>query len=258
MLDKFLKGLAPVVAIALGSMSAGCDGVNINIGDTNGVPLAELDMSGDAPNSVAMAGPDSVVITEGDTLNIDVEGSDEAAGALRFSLDGSTLGISREGNFMSTSDKATIRVTMPAPAELVLAGSGTIAAEAMADKAEATIAGSGRIDVAALDSDSLELNVMGSGVMGAAGSAEKLDLNIAGSGRAELDELQVGSAEISIAGSGTGAFASDGEVDASIMGSGDVTVYGRASCTVSAMGSGKVHCKPADTDKAEGAEDEGG
>ena len=52
--------------------------------------------------------------------------------------------------------------------------------------------------------------------------------------------LQAGGADIAVAGSGDAEFASDGRVEASIMGSGTVTVNGRADCTVSSMGSGKL------------------
>jgi hypothetical protein len=245
MLHKILKGIAPIVALSMGGMTAGCNGTQINIGDDDGVPLAELDMSGAAPTALALAGPDSVVVTKGDSLSIEVEGDEELTEALRFSLDDQTLGISRKSGFSYDQGKATVRVTMPAPGELVLAGSGTIAAETMAPEAQIVIAGSGRIDVASLKADKLDLNVMGSGTAGAAGSAGALDLTIAGSGRAELDELSAETADVSIMGSGSGAFASDGKVDASIMGSGDVTVFGRAECTVSAMGSGKLRCKSA-------------
>ena len=41
--------------------------------------------------------------------------------------------------------------------------------------------------------------------------------------------------------------ASDGEVDASIMGSGNVTVKGGARCTVKALGSGKLTCERDET-----------
>ena len=48
MIDRLLKRLVP--AAALGLAVAGCD-LNIDIGDTDGVPLAELDMSGSAPTT---------------------------------------------------------------------------------------------------------------------------------------------------------------------------------------------------------------
>lgn len=245
MIDKLLRGLVPIAAIALAAGLAGCKDMNFTIGGSDGVPLAELDTSGDPPTGLVLASSDSVVITDGAALTIDVEGDQEVVDVMRFTLEDGTLGVMREHDSRADG-RATVRVTMPSPKSLVLAGSGGIAAQSMASDAEATIAGSGRIDVGNLAADKLELNVVGSGSFGAGGSASTLDLTIAGSGNVEARALQVDTADISIAGSGDAEFSSDGTVEASIAGSGDVTVYGRASCKVSSMGSGSLNCRPAD------------
>ena len=54
MIHKVLKGLAPVAALAASAMLAGCN-VDMQIGDKEGVPLAELDMDGAEPTDVALA-----------------------------------------------------------------------------------------------------------------------------------------------------------------------------------------------------------
>lgn len=239
---KLLRGLAPLAAVAFAAGIAGCKDAHISIGDEEGVPLAELDMSGDPPTRLVLAGPDSVVVTDGEALAIDVEGDDAAVEVLRFSLDDGTLGISRDSEHR-VSGRATVRVTMPAPESIVIAGSGGVAAQSMAKEAEATIAGSGRLDVAFLAADSLEVNVMGSGTFGAGGTAKKLDLTVAGSGSMEAKDLKVDSADITIMGSGDADFASDGTVEAEVMGSGSVTITGSATCTVNSMGSGTVTCR---------------
>ena len=248
MLNTLFKKLLPVAAVGLGLAVSGCDGVNISINDTDGVPLSELHMSGDAPTKIVMAGPDSVVVTEGKTLSIDVEGDDDVVESMRFTLEDGTLGIMREKNSWSGKGTATVRVTMPLPEEVTIAGSGTADIPGLAKDAEITIAGSGKANVAKIDADRLEITIAGSGDLTAAGSAKRLDLTIAGSGNGAMDDLEVGDAEISIAGSGKAAFASDGKVEASVVGSGNVTVYGSADCEISAVGSGKLNCKPAKTD----------
>lgn len=243
MLHKIFKGLAPVAALAGAALVAGCDNMNIQIGDSDGVPLAELDMSGDPPTELVLAGPDKVIITEGDALDITVSGDDAAVEAMRFNIDGDSLAISREKDSWKDRGNATVRVTMPSLRAMVLAGSGSIEAARMTGRADVTIAGSGKASVAAFDAESLDLTIAGSGDFTAAGAVEKLDLTIAGSGKATMTELKVGGADISVAGSGDADFASDGKVDASIMGSGTITVNGRADCTVSSMGSGKLNCR---------------
>jgi hypothetical protein len=241
--EKILRGLAPVAALALAAGLAGCKDMNIRINDEEGVPLSELDTSGEAPTELVLAAPDTVVVTSGTALDIDVEGDQRAVDALRFTFSEGTLGILREKGEWNRGDAvATVRVTMPAPRKIVIAGSGGVAAQTMAREAEVTIAGSGRLDVASLAADQLDANIMGSGTFGVAGTATALDLTVAGSGSFEAKGLKVDRAELNIMGSGDAEFASDGTVEAKIMGSGDVTVTGSATCTVKAMGSGRVTC----------------
>lgn len=224
-------------------------------GMTDGVPLAELDMSGAAPTSIALAGPDTVILTEGDTLDITVEGDAATTENLRFKLDGDDLTIGRE-SYSGKEAKATIRVTMPPPGEIAVAGSGSISAPTVARDAELDIAGSGSIEVASVDADRLEVNIGGSGTTTAAGRAGTLEVNVAGSGDVQLADLVADKVEVSIAGSGDVQLASDGTVEASIAGSGDVTVTGNAKCNLSSMGSGKLTCKPATAPAAPAMADE--
>lgn len=245
-LDKLFRTLAPVAAIALAAGLAGCKDAHISINDEDGVPLSELDMGGDAPKELVLAGPDSVVVTNGDALDIDVEGDPKAVEALRFTLKDGTLGVLRASGFRDIgNNRATVRVTMPAPEKIVIAGSGGVAAQGIATKGEVVIAGSGRLDIAYADAEALDVNVLGSGTFGAAGKARKLDLTVAGSGSMDAPGLTVDEADVTIMGSGDSDFASNGTVKAKIMGSGDVTVTGSATCTIEAMGSGKVTCRPA-------------
>jgi hypothetical protein len=242
MLHRLIKGIAPVFAIAAAFAASGCDG-NITIDGGKGVPLAELDIEGEAPAGIVLAGPDSVVVTLGDKLAIDVTGDAAAVQALRFTLSGDTLGIMRARDTPKDAGKARVAVTLPSLEKITIAGSGTLEAPSLSGEAAVTIAGSGTATVAAVEARSTEVTIAGSGTYRAGGRAESLDLTIAGSGEADMAGLRVDRAEVTIAGSGDARFASDGTVDATVMGSGEVTVSGSARCTISAMGSGKLHCQ---------------
>ncbi|MBP6363248.1 MAG: DUF2807 domain-containing protein [Novosphingobium sp.] len=239
--------MGPIIAVALAAGVAGCDGLkgtNVSINGEEGKPLAELDMSGAAPDEIVLAGPDEIRVTTGEKLAITVEGDQAVKDQLRFSIKDGSLAIHRKGEmFGSGSAIAIINVTMPAPKEVVMAGSGKITAANLANKANVTVAGSGTIETTAIAGESLDLTIAGSGNFRAVGNVKTLDLTIAGSGSAQMDALRVDKADVSIAGSGSTAFTSDGEVEASIMGSGNVTVKGRARCTLSSMGSGKLVCE---------------
>lgn len=244
--DRLLKTMGPLAAlVALGAL-AGCNGRWTFEGDDEGVPLAELDLSGDPPEAVSLAGPDTVTITEGPQFTVTVDGDETAREQLRFKLADGTLGIHRGWGDWTNGWKgnaATVRITMPAPRKLVVTGSGRLTSAAVAREAEVSIAGSGTLETPQVDADSLDVSIAGSGSYRAAGQVRRLSLSIAGSGRGDMAGLRAEKAEINIAGSGGATFASDGEVEANIMGSGDVTVRGSARCTVHSMGSGSLKCE---------------
>ena len=243
-----LKAVAPVVALAIAGGLAGCDNADIKWNGKQGVPLAELDLSGEAPSEGTLFGPDTVDIRDGEKLSIEVEGSDEAKERMRFVLDNGSLGILREHSSWAggDGDRATVIVTMPAPAKLTLAGSGKMSAASVSDRPEVTMAGSGVLDLPSVNARSMEVSIAGSGTLNAAGAADRLELNVMGSGTADLAGLSASHANVHLMGSGNATFASDGDVNANIMGSGNVTVRGRARCNVKSMGSGKLVCEPGD------------
>ena len=246
-LKSLLRGMAPLAAIALAAAaSGGCDKMHVSLNGDEGKKLADLDLTGAAPSEVALLGPDTVRIAQGDKLAISVEGDPEVAGRMRFTLNDGKLGIMRESGKWSDDGTVTVNVTMPAPRKLMMAGSGKMFSPSLAgDSARVTVAGSGTVETDAVATDSLKVDIAGSGSYRAAGTAKSLKISIAGSGDARLDALKVEDAKVDIAGSGDTAFASDGTVRANIMGSGEVRVIGRATCKVTSMGSGRLVCEPA-------------
>ncbi|MGB7656058.1 MAG: head GIN domain-containing protein [Novosphingobium sp.] len=241
---QILNSLAPIFAMAMATGVSGCDGATIKINGEEGKKLSELDLSGQAPAELAMFGPDQVELTQGDKLAITVDGDPEAVERVRFTLKDGTLGILRADKTFSSGGKiAVIHVTMPAPTDVAMLGSGTINSAGLGRDAKVVIAGSGRIDTRGLGGGKLEVTMPGSGTMRAAGNVDSLELTILGSGDAQFDAVRTDKAKVTIAGSGGTSFTSDGDVSATIMGSGTVKVKGRARCTISAVGSGKLICE---------------
>lgn len=243
---KLIRKIGPFVALAAAAGLAACDGVNVTVNGEEGVPLSELDMSGDPPTGVALGGPDAVVITTGDAFTIDVDGPAEATERLRFALSDGMLAIGRENGTWSDNDIATVLVTMPSVSTLALGGSGSITADAMAGEADIAVGGSGKVTVTNVETEILEVVIGGSGSAEVAGTSDRLEIAIGGSGSADMADLQVERAEVNIGGSGDAAFSSDGRVEANIAGSGTVRVYGSASCEANTIGSGELICEPAD------------
>ena len=181
-LKSFLRGMAPLAAIALAAAaSGGCDKLDVSLNGEEGKKLADLDLTGTPPSEVALLGPDTVRIVQGDTLAISVAGDPAASDAIRFTLKDGTLGILRKGRKSSDGATATIDVTMPAPRKLVMAGSGKIVSPALAgDSARVTIAGSG--DAAFASDGTVKANIMGSGEVRVIGRAT-CKVTAMGSGR---------------------------------------------------------------------------
>jgi hypothetical protein len=229
-----------VITVALAAALSGCD-AKVTVDGMEGKKLSELDLSGTPPEKLVLAGPDHVRIVEGPRLAITVDGDPQLAEHLRFTLKDGTLGILREKSW--SKGALTVNVTMPAPKDLTLAGSGTIESAALGHGASVTVAGSGDVRTGTLSGDTLKINVAGSGTVSGGGAVRDLDMTIAGSGNAELAALRADHAKVTIAGSGTATMTSDGDVDATILGSGTVRVKGRARCNVSSMGSGKLVCE---------------
>ena len=249
MIKDFVRAMAGVAALGIAATLSGCDGSNIHFDTDGGVPLSQLDLAGKSASEVALLGPDTVTIADGEKLAIAVSGDDAVKDKLRFKLDDGKLSISRENGVFSKSDGvATVAITMPAPRKLAMAGSGTITAQHLAgDDVNIASAGSGNIDAQAIDAKSLKVDILGSGSVHGAGKADTLKLAIMGSGKTDLSGLKVGGGKVDVMGSGDASFASDGEITAKIMGSGTVRVIGRATCKVTSMGSGKLVCEAGTT-----------
>ena len=164
--------LAAAAAAASAMALAGCDGADVEINGQKGVPLSEIEIAGPPPTEVFLASGDTVILTEGDTFAIKVEGT--GTESLRFVRDKELIGITREEGWNGDSN-ATIRITMPAPTELVIGGAGTIKAPALASEADINIGGSGTVEFGKFTGQTLGINIGGSGTVTGAGTAKELE-----------------------------------------------------------------------------------
>ena len=129
------RRIAAAALLTAATSLAGCEGAEMEINGQKGVPLADVVLTGTPPSEVVLASGDTVILTEGDQFSIKVEGGNTES--LRFVRDERTIGITREEGW-SGETNAIIRITMPAPEEVVIAGSGTIKAPTLASGPLAT------------------------------------------------------------------------------------------------------------------------
>jgi hypothetical protein len=152
--------LAALAMAASAIALAGCDSADVEINGQKGVPLSEIAIAGPAPTEVFLASGDNVILTEGNTFAIKAEGTDTES--LRFVRDKELIGITREDGW-NGENKATIRITMPAPREVIIGGAGTITAPVLASEADINIGGAGDVKVAG--NAKCTINAMGSGTL---------------------------------------------------------------------------------------------
>lgn len=193
-------------------------------------------------DEILLAGSDNVTVRRGNRFSVVATGPAATLDNLVIRVDGDSLDIRRRRG-SNDSPSAMVTVTLPTLKELTVAGSGTADVDRIdGRRADVTIAGSGSARIAAVAATRLELTVAGAGSLSAAGRAERIDANIAGSGSITAPTLTASRADITVAGSGNAAFAVNGPVDVTMLGSGDVTLTGGARCTTRNMGSGAVRC----------------
>ena len=238
------RALATLVAtsVALG----GCHAHDIESGGAN---VSRTYNVGNF-QKVEVAGPYDVEVRTGSAPSVAGQGSERLLERTTVEVQGDKLVIhpEREHNWFSIGwshhGKAHFTVTVPQLNGAAIAGSGNIKVDRVAGQNfEGTVAGSGGIDVAAMDVQQLKLSIAGSGgVKAGSGKAQSAEYEIAGSGDVDAGAVAAQQVKVSIAGSGGVKAHSSGTADVSIMGSGDVDVTGGAKCTISKAGSGDVRC----------------
>lgn len=245
MIAHFTKHAAPLAALALGVGLSGCN-VSVNWDDVDGVAFSEFDQSGDAPDAISMSGVDEVIITDGESFSMTLEGDEDAQDALRFDRSGDELRIGRDSGIYSGNGKAIVRITMPAPSALSTSGTSSIQSEVMASDAEIDTSGTSSISVIKLESDSLDLDMSGASQVTAAGSVERLIIDLSGSTSASLRELLAYDVKADLSGASSATLSSNGIVEADLSGASKVTVIGSAKCSGDTSGASSLDCGPAD------------
>lgn len=193
--------------------------------------------------ALTAAGMDDVRLISGDRWRIRASGDARAVSQLRFLVEDNSLIVGRTSQPRERFGKAQVEITAPSLRAVTAAGSGVVDIERLTGpRASATIAGSGRTTIRGLEVERLSATVAGSGGLDLAGRSERADITIAGSGRLAGDGFTAASANVTVAGSGAARFRSPGQVRATIVGSGSVTVTGTSDCSQTRMGSGRLVC----------------
>ena len=192
--------------------------------------------------SISMSIPGNVEVIQGSTEGVSIEGDDNIVPLVETVVEHGGLKIRFTEKNLSISAK-TLRlvVNVKTVDGLSVAGSGDMhAAKLQSATLKASIAGSGDVSIASLDTDTLTVSIAGSGNFVAGGKAKSVETRIAGSGDLKIGKLEGNSVKVSIAGSGDATVWAKESLTISVAGSGDVRYYGDAKVSQSVAGSGSV------------------
>ena len=210
--------------------------------------------------AVSVVGPHHVVISVGPGFSVRAEGPQQTLEDTEVEVEDGRLEIHpiederwerrrRDRDYWENYRPATFHVTLPAITAASLVGGGDMRIDRVeGEEFSASVAGSGRVDLAALRVDDARFSIAGSGDLTARGNARRSRISIAGSGNLQAREVTSDEASISIAGSGNAALTVEDDARISIVGSGDVDIAGPARCSVSRLGSGRVTCNGVERD----------
>jgi hypothetical protein len=197
---------------------------------------------------VQIDGPFVVRLSTGKPSSATAEGSDEAIERVSIDVQGRTLRIrpnrSAWGGYPGeAAGPLAIALTTHDLRGVSLTGSGSLTV----DKAEAmrfdvAVSGSGGVTLGQVQADILVLGLLGSGRIAIGGRAETLRATVQGSGDLDAGALSVENAEINSDTAGSVEVAVSETAKVTATGPGDTRVDGSPTCTVQALGAGRVMC----------------
>jgi hypothetical protein len=199
-------------------------------------------------DKIQVDGPYRVTLTTGRSSGARAEGSAEALDHVSIDVQGGTLRVRRNrsawGGYPGAgAGPVAVTLTTRDLRSAAVVGSGSLGIDrARGLRVDLSVSGSGRLDVAALDSDTLVVGLLGGGRITLAGRTKQLRASIQGSGDLAAAGLSADSAQIGSDTAGSVAVAVVRTAKVTSTGAGDVEILGSPTCTVEAKGSGRVSC----------------
>jgi len=193
-------------------------------------------------SKVSLSVPGNAELIQGSSEGITIETDDNILPLIETVVEGGALKIRFIDKNTSVSTKTLKLVINAKTVEgLSVAGSGDVrAAKLQSTSLKTSIAGSGDVQITQLDTESLVVSIAGSGNFAAGGKARTIETKIAGSGDLKIGKLEANSVKVSIAGSGDATVWAKESLTISVAGSGDVKYFGDAKISQSVAGSGSV------------------
>ena len=173
-------------------------------------------------SKINLDGSGEVTIEQTGTESLTIEADDNVLPNLTSDVDGGTLKLStKPGTSVNSRTPIRYRVTVKDLSEVILSGSGGIAASK-------------------LEVPELRVDISGSGTVTAAGSTISQDVTLSGSGTYAAADFTSEAAKVQLSGSGAVTVSVNADLEVDISGSGTVTYSGDATVKQSISGSGEL------------------
>ena len=184
----------------------------------------------------------NVIVTQGDTEGLTIEGEDNILPLIETTVADGTLRIGfKDREEIHLTRRLVFRLSVKTLDSVLITGSGDITAQALkAERFAVKVLGSGNIGVDHLESGVVTVAIDGSGSVKLAGKAASQTVSVNGSGDYDAAGLKTGAATLNVAGSGDCEVSASETLDVSISGSGDVSYYGKPALTKHVSGSGSI------------------
>ncbi len=234
-------GAAAIAAAAL-TISA-CD---IN---GNGPVLLRDDLSGDTTTEaraldgfteIDMGGGGDLLVTEGDSFDIEVTTDAALQEHVTTEVIGDTLRIDQRYSILGASPSVSVSVTVPALTRLEVSGTSQATVRSVnAEELDVSISGAGDIDLAA-DARQLTISVSGAGTVTAHGTVDAGEITVSGVGGIEGEDMTIADATVSVSGAGSVTVRVRQSLDAHISGAGSILYYGDPTVSRDVSGAGTI------------------
>jgi hypothetical protein len=197
---------------------------------------------------VQVDGPYRVVLTTGRPSAARAEGSREALDLVSIDVQGGTLRVRRNRSTWGaqpggSTGAVTVTLSTRDLRNASVVGSGSLDVDrAKGLRVDLSVSGSGRLTVGAIEADNLVVGLLGGGRITLAGRARQLRATLQGSGDLAAAGLSADDAQIASDTAGSVAVTVTRTAKVTATGPGDVEIVGTPTCTVQAKGSGQVRC----------------
>jgi hypothetical protein len=197
-------------------------------------------------SKIGLSYPADVVLRQGSTQSVKVEGDAEQLAQLVTEVENGRLSIRRknrdnEYNWSAKKNRAVVYITVPQVTQLSVSGSGKIKGEGTfkSTSLDLAVSGSGNIQLDA-NVENVSSRISGSGSIELKGQGKQSTVAVSGSGSMKGYDFKTSDAQVSISGSGSCEITATNRLKSSISGSGRVLYAGSPSVDSRVSGSGSV------------------